>query len=279
MSDSERLHSLLQVTAPREWAVLAAVFALVSALGLWGVFGTVERLVSADCLVAPPGVRHAVVSPAAGAVTAVEASAGDVVDRGGVLARIGLPAVERDLRIAESRLESLELQVEAAGGGGPTPRLDELRERAAELRSTVEAGGVIGSPVSGVLEVLRLAEGSPVAEGGAVGWVRAPSPGPSEVFAFVPEADAPDGGEPAWVGPASGGRALPAVVREPAAAAPAPPAWLVDLGLLRDPASGPGRLVSLAPAAGPPPPSGPCRARIVAGTHAPILLLAPSGAD
>lgn len=278
MSDNERLHSLLQVTAPREWAVLAAVAALISALVLWGVFGTLEDVVDAPCAVVPPGVRHAVVSPAAGAVRTVGAVPGDPVDQGAVLARIGLPAAERELRIEESRLESIELQAETAGSRAATPRLDALRERVDLLRAEVAAGGVIGSPIAGVLEVLRLGEGSPVADGQAVGWVRAPDPGPPAVLAFVPEDDSPAGGEPARVSSASGGRAVPAVVRGPVPAASAPPAWLVDLGLLGDSAAGPGRLVALDPA-DEVPPSGACRARIVVGTHAPILLLSPAGVN
>ena len=122
MSDREQLHTLLQVTAPREWAVVAAVLVLVSAVAVWGVLGTVERAVFADCLVLRPGVRHMVLSGLAGTVTDVLAAPGDTVAAGDVLARVRQPEVERELRIAEARLERLEREPRAAGGAAGRAR-------------------------------------------------------------------------------------------------------------------------------------------------------------
>lgn len=278
LSDSEQLHSLLQVTAPREWAVVAAVLVLVSGVALWGVFGSMEQAVFVDCLVVRPGVRHAVVSGVTGTVTSVSASAGDAVGSGDVLARVRQPEVERDLRIAEARLDRLELEFAAVGGQAVPPRLAAAREEVADLRAALEAGGVVAAPRAGEVESLSLVAGGAVAADVEVGQLRAGPDAPLEVVAFVPASAAVEEGQTAWVSPSGGGAAVAAGVGTLDGALPAAPAWLVRLGAAGD--AGSGRLVRFAldaEAAGLGP--GACSARVVTDRHAPILLLAPSGGD
>ena len=279
MSDSERLHSLLQVTAPREWAVVTAVFVLVAGVAAWGVLGTVERAVFADCVVVRPGARNTVVSGVAGTVTDVLVSPGDAVAAGDVLARVRQPAVERDLRIAEARLDRLELEFAAIGGVTVPPSLVAARDGVADLRAALDAGGIVTTPWAGEVEFASLTPGGAVAAGAEVAQVRTGPDAPLEVLAFVPASAAVEEGQAASVRPSNGGSAaFDARVGRPGDVVPAAPGWLANLGA--GPTAESGRLLRLAvdaEAAGLAP--GGCQARVVTARHAPVLLLAPAGID
>ena len=277
MSDREQLHTLLQVTAPREWAVVAAVLVLVSAVAAWGVFGTVERALFADCLVLRPGVRHMVVAGVAGTVTEVLAAPGDAVAAGDVLARVRQPDVERGLRIAEARLERIELDFPAVGSAAVPPQLAAARDAVADLRTALDAGGVVTTPWAGELEFSSLVPGVALAAGAEVAQVRAGPGAPLEVLAFVPASAsaAVEEGQAAQVRPAGGGSVTAgARVARRGDVAPAVPAWLINLGA--GAAAESGRLLRLAlDAADASPAPGGCSVRVVTARHAPLLLLAP----
>ena len=283
MSDREQLHTLLQVTAPREWAVVAAVLVLVCAVAAWGVLGTVERAVFADCLVVRPGVRHMVLSGLAGTVTDVLVAPGDTVAAGDVLARIRQPEVERELRIAEARLERLERGFPAAGGAAVPPALAAARDAVADLRTALDAGGVVTTPWAGELEFSGLAAGAALVADAEVAQVRAGPGAPLEVLAFVPASAsaAVEEGQAARVRPIGDGAVTAgARVARRGEVVPAAPAWLVNLGAAA--AAGPGRLLQFAldadAGAGSPAPGG-CSVRVVTARHAPLLLLAPPGTE
>ena len=279
MSDREQLHTLLQVTAPREWAIVAAVLVLVSAVAAWGVFGTVERAVFADCLVLRPGVRHMVVAGVAGTVTEVLAAPGDAVAAGDVLARVRQPDVERDLRIAEARLERIARDFPAAGGAAVPPQLAAARDAVADLRTALDAGGVVTTPWAGELEFSSLVPGRALAADAEVAQVRAGPGAPLEVLAFVPASAAVEEGQAARV-LAAGDAPVTADARvaRRGGVVPAVPAWLVNLGA--GAAAESGRLLQLALDAGAASPApGACSVRVVTARHAPLLLLAPPVAD
>ena len=283
MSDREQLHTLLQVTAPREWAVVAAVFVLVSAVAAWGVLGTVERALFADCLVLRPGVRNMVVSGVAGTVTDVLVSSGAAVAAGDVLARVRQPDVERDLRIAEARLDRLEIEFAAAGGGAVPPSLAAARDAVADLRTALDAGGVVTTPWAGELEFSSLVPGGALAADSEVAQVRAGPDAPLEVLAFVTAfgSDAVEEGQAAQVRSADDGSVtVGARVERPGDVVPAAPAWLVNLGA--EAAAESGRLLRFAPdldAGGGGLAPGGCSVRVVTARHAPVLLLAAPGTD
>ncbi len=72
-SRQEPLEDRLQVTAPHEWVLVAGLGAALLALLAWGLFGSVERSLTAGAVLVRPGTRAAVDTPAPGA--AVEALA------------------------------------------------------------------------------------------------------------------------------------------------------------------------------------------------------------
>ena len=86
----EPLDDRAQVTAPREWVVLAGLGLALAALVAWGVFGSVERTLRADGVLVLSGERRTVRSGAAGAVTEILTPAGRRVAPGEVIVRIAL---------------------------------------------------------------------------------------------------------------------------------------------------------------------------------------------
>src|SRR5918998_6001484 len=85
----DELDLLMRVTSPRGWLALIALFALIAATLVWGIFGTVPIVVSGEDGVLHGGdSRHQVVSQASGLVTDVRMEIGDNVQEGQVLARV-----------------------------------------------------------------------------------------------------------------------------------------------------------------------------------------------
>ena len=99
-------------------ATLAAVLLGVVA---WGLLGSVERTLSADCVLAWPGERHALVAGVSGTVVTVLVRTRDTVEPGQAVARVRLPEVDRQARIARARVDVLEVRL--ADTHGPDARL------------------------------------------------------------------------------------------------------------------------------------------------------------
>lgn len=89
MTSPDELDRLMRVTDPRGWLALIALFALVAAALLWGIFGRLPVEVSAeDGILIHGDSRHEVVSQASGIVTHVRADTGDRVEEGQVVAQL-----------------------------------------------------------------------------------------------------------------------------------------------------------------------------------------------
>ncbi len=86
----EPLDDRAQVTAPREWVVLACLGLALAALVAWGVFGSVERTLRTGGVLVLSGERRTLLSGAAGTVTEIRAPVGRRVAGGQAIARIAL---------------------------------------------------------------------------------------------------------------------------------------------------------------------------------------------
>jgi multidrug resistance efflux pump len=85
----DELDRLMRVTGPRGWLALIALLALVAAAVVWGIFGTLPVVVSADKGILLGGdSRHQVVSQTSGLVTDVRIETGDNVEKGQVIAQV-----------------------------------------------------------------------------------------------------------------------------------------------------------------------------------------------
>ena len=100
----EPLDDRAQVTAPREWVVLACLGLALAALVAWGVLGSVERTLRTDGVLVRSGERRTLLSGAAGTVTEILAPVGRRVAGGQAIARIAL--AERTGTAAEATIVS-----------------------------------------------------------------------------------------------------------------------------------------------------------------------------
>ena len=276
MGRPQPLDDLLRVTAPHEWAILAGLGAALACVFAWGLFGSVERGLSVDCVLTPPGERYPVFAEFPGGIAEVLIEEGDPVEAGQPLARVRVSELNRQTRIARARVELLETsraEVDAA--------LAAARAELLEAEAIEAAGRFIVSPRAGQIVLHRLAPGNVVKPGELVAYVRDDADDRLEAVAFLsPEsARGIEAGMAARVSieqPEEGVRTLAAHVGDmpPPSAAPH---WLADVKL-EVPHWGHLVRVSLAETPRPRPADGThCRMRIVTQAHAPLRLLAASG--
>ncbi|MCY3862184.1 MAG: HlyD family efflux transporter periplasmic adaptor subunit [bacterium] len=179
----EPIDGLLRVTAPHEWVILAAVAISLCALAAWLVFGTVERGVTAQCVVTQPGERHHAVATASGTVAEVLVRQGDRVEAGQPVARVTNGDLATWVALAAARLAALE----SSSSGGPEvvvarTELDILNEMQA-------AGSAVRSPKAGVVTAVGVPAGTQVPAGAELVTIRTDSVAELEVSTLL-EADA-----------------------------------------------------------------------------------------
>lgn len=129
----EPLDDRLQITAPREWFMVAGLCVMVLVLAAVSVFGRVERTLSLDAALVPPGERAYLVAPESGDVEdTATTSRSDVVAfispadaailSAGMEARVGFGGPgDGGRRIFEARVE----EVSARPGTPPEWLADE----------------------------------------------------------------------------------------------------------------------------------------------------------
>jgi len=271
---AEPINGLLRVTAPHEWLILGVFGLALATVVLWGVFGTIERSVSAACIVAAPGERYAVVADSAGTVVDVLVDPGDEVAAGQPIAHVRTSDLARHTALARARLATL-----AVGGDADESDLAAARRELQQLESLQASGEPVLSPYSGEVAAHWLAAGLPVTEGGTVALIRTTFGNGLEVLAALDSATAAklntDMSARVSVGPDNGAAnsvfgAQVQQVAPPGAA----PGWLAGLGL---PVPRDWRLVRLDPTMEPPPAAADgdaCRVRIVLRRDRPVQLLA-----
>ena len=280
---TEYFDSLLRVTAPHEWMIVAGfVLGLLCVLA-WGVFGSVERSVLAECVLARLGERHAVLSETAGTIAEVLVAAGDEVEAGQGIARMRLPELRRAVRIARTRLALLETRLDGSATISATERDALLTARAEllEAEAIAAAGELVVSPHAGEVTALDLAAGQAVVAGTKVARVRTGTGHRLEAFAFVlPDAalrlETGLAGRVLITAPNGGSSVLEADVGYVSPRSTIGPAWLAELGLAM-PVAGHLVRLTLREASGAAADGARCRLAIVTQVHAPMLLLTPSG--
>jgi len=108
LSSPEQLDQLVPVTTAGGWLALASMAALLGAVVVWGVLGSVPSKVSASgILVGPTGIR-AVRTRSAGQVGAVAVKVGDSVHVGQLVARIEQPSALEQISNDEMQIAQLQ---------------------------------------------------------------------------------------------------------------------------------------------------------------------------
>lgn len=230
----EPLDDRLQITAPHEWLIVAGLGVMLFTLIVYGALGRVERTVSFDAALFPPGERHNLVAPVSGTVTDVLLDVTDTVAS-------GQPVAYVQTRGGQHR-ESVVLEIiNALGKSGKL----EDRDRQELLTALLDIGldtesasrSEIVSPHGGQVVALDLAPGQVVSAGASVGLVRTTEAGRPEVVAFVSPDDAerlrPGMEARIRVGGSGDGeeRLFSGRVSDVSAREESPPGWLSDRGL------------------------------------------------
>ena len=274
---TEPLDGLLRVTAPREWVVMMGLAFALLGFAIWGVFGSVERSVSAECLVVHPGERYAVLSEVSGYVAAVLVNAGDVVEAAEPIARIRTTELERQVRVSRARVELLEAQGQA--GRPDDDALALAQAELLDLEAMQASGEYIVSPYAGTVTWNNLTVGQGVTVGTEVAGLHEGVDGDLEAVAFFPPESAqqiaPGMEAGVLAGGLSHGRALEAEVIEVPSPAITPPGWLTALEF-DSPVHSHIVWVTLREAPEALPSDGaPCRLRIILSRERPVRLLGP----
>ena len=228
----EPLDDLLQVTAPHEWLILAALAAILAVLVLFVFLGRVDRTASFEAVLVSPGERHNIVAPVSGTVTEALVTESETVAKGQPLAYVQTFAAQHRESVIVEIIDTLEKKGQLTAGAR-----DELLLTLLSAGWTTEPLSEIVSPGDGRVVSLDLMDGQPVSEGDSVGLVRLDSTDPPEVVAFVSPDDAArlQPGMEATVGVAGPGetpdRVFEAQVTGVSRRAEEPPAWLLGQGL------------------------------------------------
>ena len=234
----------------------------IALLGLvaWGLFGSVERSLSSECVLAQPGERYTVISDITGNVIDVPVDVGDPVEVGQPIAFIKIPELSRHVALARARLSTLEANPDAAPDALALARSELL-----ELESLRASGEVAAH---------NLVQGQAVQVGVEVAEIRVGSESELEAFAFVPS----EGARGLQVGMRAHvltetSQALDAELREVSSRPVTQPGWLTDFGLMPSARS---HLVRLSLRDAPPPSAADgdlCSLRIVLRKDSPMRLL------
>ena len=141
----QQLDRLLRVTAPHERIVLAATGLMLTILGVWAVFGGIDREITLEGVLLAPGQRYEVVAMEPGYLVEYLVEPGDRVEPGTPIARQRIPVAAVDAGESVS---------------GTEPRDSEL--------------GAITTQMGGEVVVLRTTTGEYLSAGVAVAQLREP---------------------------------------------------------------------------------------------------------
>ena len=209
-ANPEPLDDRAQLTAPREWAVVACLGLAMAALVAWGVLGNVERTLRSDGVLVLSGERHTVLSSTAGLVTDVLVQEGERVVAGQPVAVIAPSHAERLARVAAAYARALRDELAALGEG------DE-----------------VASPASGLITATLVAPGETVPVSAPVAELVSGDAGRLDAVTLVTREDswllAPALTARVVVESPAGVLSLPAEVAAIAPHAADPPRWLARM--------------------------------------------------
>ena len=152
----QQLDRLLRVTAPHERIVLGATGLLLAGLGIWALFGSIDREITLQAVLIKPGQRYEVVATEPGYLVEYLVEPGDRVARGTDIARQSLPASADEAGVA------------LAGAEQRPPD-----------------SGAIASQIGGEVMVLRATLGDYLSAGTAVAQLREPVDHPLQAAAYA----------------------------------------------------------------------------------------------
>lgn len=182
----EPIDGVLRVTAPHEWLILIALIIAISAFAAWGTFGEVERGINVDCLLVYPGERYTIASDSSGNVAEVFVEIGSMVNAGQPLARLRLSELDRNILLAQSKVDLLEELSDSES----SEELTLARNDLLELTTLQTTGQLVISHASGQLMSHQLTPGRTLQLDDEVAVVREYNSMDLHALAYVSQQDA-----------------------------------------------------------------------------------------
>ena len=182
----EPIDGVLRVNAPHEWVILIALVIAIGAFAAWGTFGEVERGLTVECLLVYPGERYTIASDSSGNVAEVFVEIGSMVNAGQPLARLRSSELDRNILLAQSKVDLLEERSGPEGSEVLTLAKNDLLE----LTALQITGQLVISHASGQLISHQLTPGRALQLGDEVAVVREYNSMDLHALAYVSRRDA-----------------------------------------------------------------------------------------
>ncbi len=109
LSSPEQLDQLLRVTSPKSWISFIGVASIIVIAILWGIFGSVPIKVPGNGILMKSGGLLTIQHISSGTITDIKVKAGDIVEKGEIVARItqtDLVNQVNELRVKLSEMET-----------------------------------------------------------------------------------------------------------------------------------------------------------------------------
>ncbi len=110
LSSPEQLDQQLQVTSPRGWIALLALWSVLAAIIVWSIVWSVPTREEGQGIIVVGGGLRLVVSPGKGRLRSIDVDVGDALDPGDVVGTISQQTLEDELEEATSQLGELRAQ-------------------------------------------------------------------------------------------------------------------------------------------------------------------------
>jgi HlyD family secretion protein len=110
LSSPEQLDQQLQVTSPRGWIALLALWSVLAAIMVWSFVGSVPTREEGRGIIVTGGGLRVVVSPGKGRLRSIDVEVGDTLDPGDIIGAISQQTLQDELEEATSQLVELQAQ-------------------------------------------------------------------------------------------------------------------------------------------------------------------------
>ena len=131
LSSPEQLDQQLQVTSPKGWIALIALWSVLAAVIVWSIIGTVPTREEGQGIIVVGGGLQVVVSPGKGRLRSIDVDVEDMVAPGDVIGAISQQTLEDELEEARSQL--LQMQAHNLRNADFDQRAEDLQAILAEV--------------------------------------------------------------------------------------------------------------------------------------------------
>lgn len=110
LSSPDQLDQLIQVVTPRSWQIAITIYAIILAILIWSIVGTIPtRVEGSGILLAGGGdIYNAVAPEGPSRINAILVKGGEEVTKGQVVAKLTRPDLETELRVNQGYLTNLQ---------------------------------------------------------------------------------------------------------------------------------------------------------------------------